>query len=136
MYFAQEVGGLPSTYRFAIDYCGPYSRGLAFGLGLSGVLGYTTIAGGTVSLLPAAHALLQEAADATEFSASVSRIVGELSAKPATTLGLLALVHFVSKHSTSQSRDDVVEAAHALKPNRDLPEIAEAYDGLCELGWL
>lgn len=142
VYFAQEVGGLPSNYRFAIDYYGPYERELAAHLSLSHVLGYTRVSvtngkDHRIELLaPGSELLLQSQEQIASPREAIENVIGELANRPAAELGLLATVHFVSKRSAGQTREEIVNRVHGLKPERNSTEITEAYDELCKLGWL
>ena len=143
VYFAQEVGGLPSSYRFAIDYYGPFSRDLAAHLSLSNVLEYTQIDEAdrrdhSIELTSATQELLTEnQPDVDAFAPQVDEVIDCLSGRSAPELGLLATIHFVARRVDSQDRrEEIVNTVARLKPQASRDEILRAYEELERLDWL
>ncbi len=142
VYFAQEVGGLPSDYRFAIDYYGPFSRDLAAHLSLSNVLGYTEIddthrRDHRIQITRATGELLTEnEADIDRLPRQVNEVIDCLLGRSAPELGLLATIHFVAQRSDNQTREEISNAVMRLKPKVSRTQISEAYEELQRLNWL
>ncbi len=138
VYFAQEIGQLPTNYSYAIDYYGPFSRELASDMSFLDAAGYMHYLLGAsgdqeIRLTEQGEALSSGATEAAQ-GRPYAGVIGQLADLHAEKLGLLATVHFVHQ-SGGQDRKRVVDLVAGLKTVS--PEgIERAYDELEQLGWV
>ncbi len=139
VYFAQEIGQLPTNYSYAIDYYGPFSRELAGDMSFleaAGYIRYLPKASGAqeIRLAEEEEQALGNGATQPAEGRPYADVIGQLAGRPAKELGLLATVHFVYQ-SGGQDREQVVDLVAGLKTvSRE--EIGGAYDELQEWEWI
>jgi len=141
VYFAQEIGQLPTKYSYAIDYYGPFSRELAGDMSFLDAAGYIryvlTYSGAQrMELTGEEEQALGSGATQPAEGRPYADVIARLADRRAHELGLLATVHFVDQSSgQGQDRERVVDLVAGLKTvSRE--EIEAAYAQLQEWEWI
>ncbi len=133
-YLLQEAQGASIGYSFRLHHYGPFSDELDDDLSVAEALGIVTIErdedGYGFHLKPAPNANTKRLPNLGTTSSGISRLVSEFGQFDASSLEVIATVHYVAKQLKKPTANEVVKTVASLKPRYTRVYIQAVYDSL------